>query len=107
MINNRQFIKKDIIIGTEEHELYDKLTTHPENNHTITGKGEAAAIALAKTNGGIVANNNLSDVLVYTQELNLKHTTTGMIMVEAFCQQLISETEGNTIWASMLQKSES
>ena len=104
MINNGQFIKEDIIVGTEEYDLYVKLTTQPENNHAIIGKGEAAAITLAKIEGGIVASNNLSDVLVYTQELNLKHTTTGMIMVEALYQQFISETEGNAIWASMLKK---
>ena len=104
MINNKQFIKKDIMVGTDEYELYNRLTTQPEDNHTIIGKGEAAAIALAKTNGGIVASNNLSDVLAYTQEFALQHTTTGMIMVEAFQQQLISETEGTSIWASMLQK---
>jgi predicted nucleic acid-binding protein len=104
MIHAKQFILKDIMIGTIEHELYYQLTVLPENNHTIIGRGEAAAIALAKTNGGIVASNNLSDVLAYTQEYKLSHITTGMILFEALHRQHITESEGNAMWVSMLKK---
>ena len=104
MIDTKQCILKDIMIGTVEHELYYRLTVLPENNHTVIGKGEAAAIALAKINRGIVASNNLSDVLTYTQEFKLAHKTTGMILVEALQQHHITETEGNALWFSMLRK---
>ena len=34
----------------------------------------------------------------------MKHITTGNILVEAYNKGLITENEGNTIWASMLAK---
>jgi len=52
----------------------------------------------------IVASNNLSDVLSYTQEFKLAYKTTRMILVEALQQHHITETEGNALWFSMLRK---
>lgn len=88
----------------DAYTLYQKLTTSPDEEHKIIGPGEAASIALAKTNNGIVASNNLKDISSYITEFKLKHITTGDILIEALEKGFISEDDGNTIWASMLAK---
>ena len=42
----------DINFDTEAYELYYRLTEAPTNGHRIIGKGEAACLALAKTENG-------------------------------------------------------
>lgn len=61
-------------------------------------------IALAKENNGIVAGNNLRDIMQYISEFKLDYKTAGDIMVEACNKELITETDGNIIWTSMLAK---
>lgn len=90
--------------SSEEHELYLKLTRNPDEGFKVIGKGEAAAIALAKVNCGIVASNNLRDVTGYVTEFNLEHLTTGDILIQALEKDFITENEGNEIWLSMLNK---
>ena len=83
---------------------YYQLTEAPKENHKIIGNGEAASISLAKKYGGIVASNNLSDIQDYISEYHLQHTTTADILVDAYNQNIITESQGNTIWANMLAK---
>ena len=93
-----------ILTGSPDYDLYSKLTSIPDEGHSIIGKGEAAVIALANSSGGIVASNNLKDVASYVSELGLRHITTGDIMVKALAESLITEADGNTIWSAMLAK---
>ena len=93
-----------IDIDTEAYALYYRLTVKPEAGHVVIGKGEAASIALAKQNGGIIASNNLKDITPYISEMGLKHLTTGDILLAALEKGYITETQGNTIWSTMLSK---
>lgn len=86
------------------YDLYMEMTNSPKNGKMIIGKGEASVISLAKINNGIVASNNLRDIMQYIQEFGLSYITTGDIMIEAFHNGLITEAQGNAIWASMLAK---
>lgn len=95
---------KRIYPGTPEYKLYSSLAIPPTENRILIGKGEASAIALAKFNNGIVASNNLRDVKAFIDEYSLGHLTTGMILAEAFGKNLISEDEGNRIWAEMMRR---
>lgn len=104
LIQNRQINKQEIMMGSAEYLLYMKLTTSPEKGLRVIGKGEAAAIVLAKQNAGTLASNNLRDINQYVKKYDLKHLTTADILLEAFQGGQISETNGNTIWAAMLQK---
>ncbi|WP_142414184.1 hypothetical protein [Hathewaya massiliensis] len=104
LINNGQASLETINVGSETYALYQKLTTTPDKGHKIIGPGEAASIALAKTNNGIVASNNLKDISTYISEFKLRHITTGDILIEALEKGYITEDDGNTIWASMLAK---
>ena len=68
------------------------------------GRGEAASIALAKTYNGILASNNYSDIAIYIEEYGLQHIDTGKILLEALERSIITESEGNLIWQSMLNR---
>ena len=104
MIKNKDVKLASIQTGTEEYQLYRKMTAKPEPGHVIIGKGEAAAIALAKVQNGIVASNNLRDVTVYVSEMGLQLKTTGEILKDALDACLITEADGNKLWQDMLQK---
>jgi predicted nucleic acid-binding protein len=85
--------------GTEAYNLYYRLAFKPEKGNVVIGKGEAASIALAKTNAGILASNNLKDIASYVEKMNLKHLTTGDILIAALEKNLITEPQGNKIWS--------
>lgn len=104
MINAGQATIAKVELGTESYAVYQRLTTNPTSGHKIIGRGEAASIALAKANEGIVASNNLRDILVYIEEYRLANVTTGDILYEAYQKSLITESQGNVIWFNMLNK---
>ena len=103
LINRGVAIVMSMDINSEEYTLYRTLTTCSRDNKVI-GSGEAASISLAKKHNGILGSNNLRDIARYVEEFSLKHVTTGDILVEAFRKKLITEEEGNAIWAEMLKK---
>ena len=90
--------------NTKEWDLYYKLTNNPDKGHIIIGAGEAAAIAMTKERGGILASNNLKDVKKYVEEFGLEHITAADIIYVAFQREMISEDDGNTMWMKMLLK---
>lgn len=95
---------KEILVDTEEYRLYYALAISPPAGKKVIGKGEAAAIALAKTHCGILASNNLSDVAEHVDKYRLKHLTTGDILVAALINGHIDEMTGNYIWDGMKEK---
>ncbi len=90
--------------GSEEYNHYLQMTTSPEAGMRIIGRGEAAGIAMAKKRDGTLASNNLRDILPYVEKYELSHITTGDILIEAMYAGIITEAEGNTIWADMIRK---
>ena len=109
-IKTESLIKSKLIFVTQvsadtlEAELYLKLSHNPDPGFKIIGRGEAAAIALAKCYGGILCSNNLRDIGPYIQLYELEHKTTGDILVEALQSNLITEGQGNMIWNDMLSR---
>lgn len=95
---------EDILVATEEFADYLQMTTKPESGMRIIGKGEAAGIAMAKHRKGILASNNLRDILPYVEKYSIRHITTGDILKEAMNVGLITEKEGNALWEGMLRK---
>lgn len=102
-INSNVAKVQQINMVTEEYELYDSLVKGKAGKKQI-GRGEAAGIALAKTYNGILASNNYKDIALYIEEYELKHIDTGQILMKALDKNIITETEGNTIWQRMLEK---
>ena len=80
------------------------MINSPASGEKIIGRGEAAGIALTKKYEGTLASNNLRDIAGYVAKYNLKHTTTGDILIEALEKGLITEDQGNQLWAGMLAK---
>lgn len=104
MIHANNARVESIQTGSEEEMLYRQLTAKPSAGHVIIGRGEAAGIVLAKSQGGILASNNLSDISSYVSEFALQHITTGDILKEALIKGLITEGGGNQLWHDMLRK---
>lgn len=101
---NGDISTKEVLTNTEEFNLYYELAIAPPKGKKIIGKGEAAAIALAKTYNGIIASNNLRDISKYVKKYNLEHVATGDILVAALNKGYIDETTGNQIWSNMIAK---
>ena len=104
LLASGDLIVQSIAVGGKEYEDYIKMTTAPDAGKRIIGKGEAAAIAMVKERGGVLASNNLRDVAVYVEEYGLNHITTGDILVEALALGYITEDEGNVLWEQMKRK---
>lgn len=102
--NNHQAALVPLNHGEPEYDLFWEMVSSPRKGMRLIGRGEASAIALAKVNGGIVASNNLRDILPYIEQFGLEYTTTGDILVDAYEGGLITETQGNSLWAAMLAK---
>lgn len=103
MISSNDVSVKTIDTGTEEYKLYTELVRGEKGKKAI-GRGEAGGIALAKTYNGILASNNYKDIALYIEKYNLRHIDTGQILVEALEKGLITEEDGNNIWAKMLAR---
>jgi predicted nucleic acid-binding protein len=104
LCNNGSILTTEVVLGTEAYEIFHELAISPPKGVKVIGKGEAAAIALAKVNNGILASNNLKDISKYIEKYNLTFTTTPDILVDAMTKGLIDENTGNQIWTSMLSK---
>ncbi len=104
LITNGDVATQRIYADTEEFCLYYQLAIAPPKGEKIIGKGEAAAISLAKAYKGLLASNNLKDILKYVYKYNLNHITTGDILVTALNEGYIDENTGNIIWNNMLTK---
>lgn len=104
LIGNGQVELRSIEVGSEEYEMFEEFTQHPAQGYKVIDDGEAEAIALAINNDGILASNNLKDVMQYVKDYSIKHITTGEILKEALDKYIISEEEGNTIWSEMLRR---
>ena len=101
---NGELRVESIEVDSDEYDDYLRMTTSPDDGMRIIGRGEAAGIAMVRHRGGILASNNLRDILPYIQKYSLQHTTSGDIMIEALKAGLITEQQGNTIWANMLAR---
>lgn len=93
-----------IVYGSDEYKDYLRLINNPDPGMKIIGKGEAAAIALAKNQNGVIASNNLRDILPYVEKYQLRYITTADIMVNALQNNYITEQEGNVMWCEMIKR---
>lgn len=101
---NRELSVEHMIVGSDEYYDYMQMTASPEEGMRIIGSGEAAGIAMVRHRGGVLASNNMRDIVPYVKKYELKHITTGDILINAMEAGIITETEGNTIWSAMIRK---
>lgn len=105
MVSNGNLTIEDLLVGSEENNLYLDLTDYTRSiTLPLIGKGEAAAIVLSKKNNGILASNNFRDVKYYVELYGLNHISTSDIMYKAYNDGLISVSEADSIWTQMVAK---
>lgn len=93
----------DFDIDSKTYEFFTKLRNGKLTGRKI-GNGEAAAIALAVENNGILASNNTKDVIEAVEIYNLTRIKTGDILVKAFNQGIINKRQGDEIWKKMINQ---
>ncbi len=77
LINDGFVVVEDIPNEMEYISLYLNLTSmHSSTKLPLIGKGEAASILLTKRYNGVLASNNLRDVLYYVKLYKLEHINT-------------------------------
>lgn len=94
----------DIMSDSPEYKIYKELTRGKVLDKPRIGRGEAAAIALAKQNNGILASNNLKDISFFIKEYSLEYLTTGEIMINMVNKKIITDVEAEKMWTGMLNK---
>ncbi len=104
LYHSGQIMVRETLVGSDEYKLYYELADRPPQGVKRIGRGEAAAIAMAAAHDGVVASNNIKDILPIIERCGVEHTTTGKILKDALEKGLITEEEGNEIWAKMKAK---
>ena len=105
MICNNVLTIEDIPCESEYYKQYFDLTVFSKEIRTpLIGRGEAAAIILARKYKGILASNNLRDVNHYVHLYGLQHITTSDIIHRAVVEEILSIEQADTIWVQMISK---
>ena len=103
LINEKFIAVKDFDTDSNDYKLFVKLHRGYLFDKEI-GKGEAAALALAIINNGIIASNNTKDIIKAVEKYKIKRIKTGDILVKAYNCKIITENEGNQLWKKMLNQ---
>ena len=98
-ILKENFKLKNIMISDWEFNEYRKLISM--KNPKRIGRGEAAAIVMARSLNGTLASNNLRDILPYVGKNKLPYICTEDILYLSYEKSYISIKEGNQIWDDM------
>ena len=105
MINNGNLAIEDLLVGSEENNLYLDLTDYTRSSKLpLIGRGEAAAIVLSKKNNGVLASNNFRDVRYYVKLYGLEHIATHHIIHKAVNDGILSNAQADEIWKQMVAK---
>ena len=95
---------QDIDVGSEAHDLFRQLTNPSSPGVMALGKGEAACLVLPRANKGMVASNNLRDVMSLVRKYHLRLATTGIIIHEAIGRQIITRGQAVIVWEQMIDR---
>lgn len=93
---------RNIAIPSQEFNEYINLISI--KNPKRIGKGEAAAIVIARALNGTLASNNLSDILPYVGNNKLPYICTDNILYLSYEKKYFSLEEGSQIWNDMKRK---
>lgn len=96
---------KDISIKDKEYYVYEQIKNGVwHEDEKCIGKGEAAALALAIQNEGVIASNNLSDIEFYIKDNDLYILTSSIILVQALEKNIIFEDDAEEMWSKMIDR---
>jgi len=103
-INGGRFEKAELVAETPEALEFRDLVFGQGFQGRRLGRGEAAALLLAKSLGGTVASNNLKDVAEYCKRYGLNLISTDDILCVACNRGYLTVEEGNELWAEMKRR---
>lgn len=101
-IDTGEYVLKSINALSQEAIDYTELTRM--DNPQAIGKGEAAAIVLAKSLNGTLASNNLADILPHVKGGQPPYIMTETILYNYHKAGKISITDGMAIWNDMKRR---
>lgn len=101
-IDSGEYTLKPISALSQDAVDYAELTRM--DNPQAIGKGEAAAIVLAKSLCGTLASNNLADILPHVKGGQPPYIMTDTILYNYYKAGKITITEGNAIWNDMKRR---
>ena len=105
MISSKLVEKRNLDTGSMEvMKVFYTLTKHPESGYKLIDKGEAAAIALAVCEQGVLASNNLKDVEQYLERYDLPIITTGTLLYDLFENGSYNKENIEDIWQKMIDR---
>lgn len=87
-------------LSSNDWKLKESMTSAKSGN-LIIGDGEAEAIILTIKNNGILASNNLKDVIYYVDKYKLNHITTSDIICELYVRKFIDVNTASQIWKEL------
>lgn len=93
---------EDILIPSDEGEEYLRLIA--PNDIKQIGKGEAAAIVLAKFHNGTLASNNLRDIIPHITSGQPPYISTDTILYLYYQEGKMNAEQGCQIWEAMKRK---
>ena len=103
-LNSGKATLQDIDVGSEAHDLFRQLTNLSSPGVKALGNGEAACLVLARANEGVIASNNLRDVMSRVREYHLRLATTGIIIYEAVGRQILTRGQAVIVWEQMVDR---
>ena len=92
----------ELDFSSPEGNTYNLIRRGFWTDGNMIGRGESAAMALAIENNGIVASNNLSDVLEICEYYEIPIITTSMILAFCFELSLMVKDDIEDIWKEIL-----
>lgn len=101
-VKAKQAIIQDLEVFSDIGQLYFKFHENGDGDLLAVGSGEAAAMALAISNHGILASNNLKDVMPYVKKYKIEHITTGIVMHNAVENGYITKEYASELWGKMI-----
>lgn len=94
---------KEIEFASREYVNYNCISKgYWSKNGEIIGSGESAAIALAIENNGIVASNNLTDIVDICYDFDIPIITAPLLLAFAFELKIYTKARINQIWNKIL-----
>jgi len=91
-----------IAVGSNGAEEFSRLVNGDFMGRRL-GKGESAALAHARTECGVIASNNLSDIVSYCETYSLQWITTTTILLYAVSTERLPFEQASALWERLIR----
>lgn len=102
-IENNKIKIETFEVGSNEAKLYLELI-EGKITGKVMGKGESAAVSIAKFREGTLASNNFCDIYDYCEESGITHICTDEILYMSYIKGYINREEAENVREKMKEK---